>query len=525
MLNLENICLYRSGRQLFRDVSLCIYPGQKIGLIGKNGSGKSSFLSMLIGSLSPDSGTLNFAKNLEIASVSQNFPDISLSARDFIIQGDRPYCRLQQDIPQAEAQEDWELLTSLYSELDAIDGYNTPLRAEHILRGLGFAETDFNHAIATFSGGWRGRLALGQTLMQRSSLLILDEPTNHLDMQAINWLEDWLLAYKGAVIVVSHDCAFLDRIVAHILHIENEKFHSYTGNYSQFTRIKSEKSALQQKHFLKMKKKKEEMMKFVDKFRAKASKAKQAQSRLKALDRLESVEEVFFSSPFNFKFKEVPNCPNLLVDVKKADLGYADKSILPKINFSIRAGSRMGLVGLNGAGKSTLLKTLAGIIPARSGELFHDNRLKVGYFAQHHVESLELNLNPCELYQQSFPGLHLREIRDYLGGFNFSGDKALDVIRHFSGGERARLVLSLIAWQAPNLLLLDEPTNHLDLEMREALTLSLQEFQGAIVLVSHDRSLLKENCNELFLLQEGKVELFDGDIEEYYATLTRSKMG
>jgi len=520
MINLESISLYRSGRQLFQDVSLIIYPGQKIGLIGKNGAGKSSFLSMLIGTLSPDSGVLNFAKSLEIASVSQSFPDITLSARDFIIQGDKAYCQLQLDIPKAEAAEDWELLTALYSELDAIDGYNTPLRAEHILRGLGFLESDFNHPISTFSGGWRGRLALGQTLMQRSSLLILDEPTNHLDMQAINWLEDWLLSYKGALIVVSHDCAFLDRVVGHILHIENEKFHSYTGNYSQFTRIKAEKSALQQKHFLKMKKKKEEMMKFIDKFRAKASKAKQAQSRLKALDRLESVEEVFFSSPFNFRFKEVPNCPNLLVDIKKADLGYADKSILPKINFSIRAGSRLGLIGLNGAGKSTLLKTLAGILPARSGELFHDNRLKVGYFAQHHVENLSLNSNPCELFQRKFPGHHMREVRDYLGGFNFTGEKAVEPIKSFSGGERARLVLALIAWEAPNLLLLDEPTNHLDLEMREALTMSLQDFQGAIVLVSHDRSLLKENCNELFLLQNGKVELFDGDIEEYYATLT-----
>jgi len=496
MLQLDNISLNRNGNLLFKEVSFCIYDGQAIGLIGRNGSGKTSFLSMLIGKLAPESGNINLARGRNIAYVSQTMSESTLPALDFVLEGDEEFCRVQAAIKAAEAAESWDLLTQLYTKLEEIGGYETPLRAKKILRGLRFEEADFLKSVNDFSGGWRSRLNLAQALMVPSEVLLLDEPTNHLDMHAIAWLEQWLKKYKGALIIVSHDCAFLDSVISHVMHLENQTINIYSGNYSNFIEQKALKLMIQQKQYVQIKKQEARLNTFISRFRAKATKAKQVQSRVKALARLESVEEVFEASVFKFEFKQIMEPPPVLMKFDKVDIGYS------------------------GAGKSTFIKALAGVLAPLQGEVFADNRLRLGYFAQHEVEQLAGHLNPVMYFQNLFPEVSFKDIRNYLGGFNFSGDKALQNIEHLSGGERARLVLAIVNWRAPNLLLLDEPTNHLDLEMREALTISLQTFEGAIVLISHDRQLIKENCNELLLVADGACKLYPDDIEEYYHSIS-----
>ncbi|MDB6096810.1 MAG: transporter ATP-binding protein [Francisellaceae bacterium] len=522
MLQLDNISLYRNGNLLFKNVNFCIYDGQALGLIGKNGSGKTSFLSLLRGELTPDSGDINLAKRRNIAHVSQTLVESELPALEFVLTGDAEYTRIQNAIKSAEAKEDWDQLAPLYTQLEEIDGYNTPIRAQQILSGLRFSDQDFLKPVNAFSGGWRSRLGLAQALMTPSEVLLLDEPTNHLDMHAISWLEQWLKTYRGALIIVSHDCAFLDNVISHVLYLDNQTMNISQGNYTQFIEQRALQIALQQKQYAAIQKKEAHLNAFISRFKAKASKAKQAQSRIKALARLETVEQVFQASPFKFEFKQVSEPPPLLMKFDKIDIGYNDVPILNKVSCSIRAGSRLGIIGMNGAGKSTFIKALAGVLPPLKGEAFWDKRLRLGYFAQHEVEQLNDGLTAANYFQTLFPDVQFRDIRNYLATFNFTGDKSLQAIGQMSGGEKARLVLSIINWQAPNLLLLDEPTNHLDLEMREALTMSLQTFEGAIVLISHDRQLISENCNELLLIETGTCKIFPSDIHDYYSTITSS---
>jgi len=512
MIELQSITLHRGNKILLQDASLRIHPGEKTALVGANGAGKTSVFLLLQGRLQLDSGTLSIPSQWRIAHMAQEVSADARSALDYVLDGDTELRRIEQALATAT---DDEQLMHLYGELDAIDGYQAGRRAEQLLHGLGFPTEQWQQPISSFSGGWRIRLNLAQALMCPSDLLLLDEPTNHLDLDASLWLEQWLARYRGTLVLISHDRDFIDNTCEQIVHIENAQLTRYRGNYSAFERQRAERLAQQQIAFEKQQERIEHIQKFVQRFRAKATKAKQAQSRLKELDRMEELAPAHIDSPFDFAFPVPERFSDPLLNLSHATLGYGDKVLQHNLNLSIHPGSRIGLLGANGAGKSTLLKSLAGALPLLEGERVTGEHLKLGYFTQHQLEALDLDASPALHIQRMSPKAREQEIRDFLGGFNFRGEAALAPIRHSSGGEKARLALALIVWQKPNLLLLDEPTNHLDLEMCHALTVALQEFEGSVVVVSHDRHLLRNTVDELLLVADGKVTEFDGDLQDY----------
>ncbi|WP_028886879.1 ATP-binding cassette domain-containing protein [Teredinibacter turnerae] len=517
MIQLNSISLQRGNKVLLEDASLTVFPGQTWGIVGANGSGKSTLFKLLLGEISEDAGSRSMPANWQIAHMAQEISTSTRSALDYVIDGDAPYRDVEGKINSGKYE--GEALAQLYQEMENIDGYTVISRAERLLRGLGFSSDDSTRNTGSFSGGWRIRLNLAQALMCRSDLLLLDEPTNHLDLDATVWLEQWLRQYSGTLLIISHDREFLDNLAESIAHIENAQFNSYSGNYSAFESQRAERLAQQAVEFQKQQQRISEIEDFVRRFRAKASKAKQAQSRLKELERMEKISPAHVDSPFTFRFPEPERLPTTLLSMAKLDIGYPGKTVLPSVNLSLLSSHRIGLLGHNGAGKSSLMKTLAGEIKPLSGEVVEGTHLKIGYFAQHQLEHLDLEAS-CALHiQRLSPSAREQDIRNFLGSFGFQGDRAFETIRHFSGGEKARLALALLAWQKPNLLLLDEPTNHLDLEVRHALELALQAFSGAIVIVSHDRHLLRSTVDEFLLVGDGRIEPFEGTLEDYHKWL------
>lgn len=519
MIQLQALGLQLGTKVLLEKADLTVYPGQKWGIIGANGSGKSSLFKLLLQELQPDSGSLAIPRDWILAHMAQEVAHQERKALDYIIDGDVALRELE---AQIAAETDGEQLARLYSRLEALDGYTAEARAQKLLRGLGFSSTDSARNVTEFSGGWRIRLNLARALMCRSDLLLLDEPTNHLDLDATLWLEQWLNQYSGTLLIISHDRDFLDNVVSNIVNFENTRLISYSGNYSSYEKQKAERLANQAAAFSKQQERIAEIEDFVRRFRAKATKAKQAQSRLKELERMEKIAPAHVDSPFNFRFPEPDRVPQQLLTFAEADIGYGERTVLSCVNASIFGQTRIGLLGHNGAGKSTFIKALIGAIALLRGERVEAAHLKIGYFAQHQLEALDLEAS-CALHLQRLrPTASEQEIRNFLGSFDFKGDRAFEVIRHFSGGEKARLALAILAWQKPNLLVLDEPTNHLDLEVRHALTVALQAFAGAIVVVSHDRHLLRNTVDEFWLIDAGRVEPFAGDLADYQQWLTGS---
>ncbi|MGY8626292.1 ATP-binding cassette domain-containing protein [Chromobacterium violaceum] len=515
MIQLKNLSLRRGLKELLIGANLTLNPGYKAGLTGANGVGKSSLFAMLLGELHADGGDMLLPPNWTVAHVAQETPALERSALDYVLDGDKELRALESQLADAEDKHDGNAIGHLHGELANIDAYSAPARAGKLLTGLGFDEAAQQRPVASFSGGWRMRLNLAQALMCRSDLLLLDEPTNHLDLETVLWLEDWLKAYPGTLLVISHDRDFLDAICSHIVEVASQTLTLYTGNYSQFEVMRAEKLARQQGEYEKQQRQIAHLESFINRFKAKASKARQAQSRVKALEKLERIAPAHIASPFDFHFDSPEHLPNPLLKLDKADAGYGDKTILSGISLSVEAGARIGLLGVNGAGKSTLVKLLSGDLAPQAGERINAQMLKIGYFAQHTLETLRPDESPLQHMQRLAPTTRELEVRSFLGGFNFRGDAATDPVGPMSGGEKARLALAMIVWQKPNLLLLDEPTNHLDLEMRHALTLALQDFTGALIVVSHDRSLLESTTDVFWLVSGGKVQPFDGDLEDY----------
>ena len=515
MIQLKNLSLRRGLKDLLLAANLTINPGNKVGMTGANGTGKSSLFALLRGELHADNGEALIPPHWTMAHVAQETPALAQSALDFVLDGDTELRALEQRLAAAEDSGDGNAIGTLHAELERIGGYSAAARAGKLLAGLGFPVEHQSRAVATFSGGWRMRLNLAQALMCRSDLLLLDEPTNHLDLETVLWLEDWLQAYEGTLIVISHDRDFLDRVVSHIVEVAQQQLTLYTGNYSQFEVMRAEKLALQQGNFEKQQRQIAHLESFITRFKAKASKARQAQSRVKALEKLERIAPAHVDSPFDFHFDTPENLPNPLLKLERADVGYGDTPILRQLSLSVEAGSRIGLLGVNGAGKSTLVKLLAGELQPLAGELINAKMLRIGYFTQHQLDTLRVDESPLWHLQKLAPQAKEVELRSFLGGFNFRGDIVNDKVGPMSGGEKARLALALLVWQKPNLLLLDEPTNHLDLDMRHALMLALQDFGGALIVVSHDRSLLESTTDAFWLVAGGKVQQFDGDLEDY----------
>ncbi len=515
MIYFNNLSLRHGAKVLFNKLTMTVHKGQKIGLTGANGTGKSSLFALVLGELQEDSGTFHMDRHITLAHVAQETPALDSSAIAYVMQGDQELESLQQNIHQAEKDEDGTKLTALHERMMQIDGYAAHARAARLMHGLGFKADKEEQSVSSFSGGWRMRLNLAQALMCRSDVLLLDEPTNHLDLEAVIWLEKWLKNYQGALILISHDRDFLDICVNHIAHIEQQSITLYTGNYSAFERIRAEKLALQQSSYEKQQRQIEHMNSYITRFRAKATKAKQAQSRIKALERMSVIAPAHVDSPFSFSFENPNYVPSPLLRLTKVDAGYGDNRILNNVTMGLLPGERIGLLGHNGAGKSTLIKLLAGDLAPLSGSYEAAQGLRIGYFAQHQLEQLHSELSPVQHLQMLNPSASEKACRLFLGGFAFRDDMATDAIAAFSGGEKARLVLALLVYQKPNLLLLDEPTNHLDLDMRHALTMALQDFEGAMILISHDRHLLRSVCDDLRLVADGKVTTFDGDLDAY----------
>ncbi len=523
MLNFKNITLRRGVKVLFANSSFTIHKSQKVGFTGANGAGKSSLFAMVRNEIHPDEGVFSMPPNLEIAHVAQETPAIGCPAIEYVIDGDAELRRLQIELVAAEAANDGLKQAELHALLEIIGGYTAQARAARLMDGLGFTPDQEQNAVSSFSGGWRMRLNLAQALMCRSDVLLLDEPTNHLDLDAVIWLQEWLCKYPGTLLLISHDRDFLDTITDHIVHIEQNKAEIYTGNYSAFEKMRSEKLAQQQSAYLKQQREIAHIQSFVDRFKAQATKARQAQSRIKALERMELIALAHVDSPFDFSFPALGRMPNPLLKLDKVDVGYGDKTVIKNVNLSIAPGDRIGLLGPNGAGKSSLIKILAGDMIAKTGVRLDAEALKIGYFAQHQLEQLRLDESPLWHLQQLNKQASEKDLRNFLGGFDFQGDKVLEAVKPFSGGEKARLVLAMLVYQSPNLLLLDEPTNHLDLEMRHALSVALQDFQGAMVVVSHDRHLLRSVTDQLLLVADGKVQNFDGDLDDYRNWLNENK--
>lgn len=528
MIVFSEISMRRGSKELLSGVSFSIHPGQNIGLTGANGTGKSSLFALIRGELGQDEGDFSIPINWIIAHVAQETPSSDISAVDYVLQGDQEYIELQKQLETAEG----EKLGELHAQLENIDGYTTESRAAVLLNGLGFSSEQIHHSVNSFSGGWRMRLNLAQALMCRSDLLLLDEPTNHLDLDAVIWLQNWLIQYPGTLILISHDREFLDAVVNHIAYIEHSKLVIYSGNYSAFEKTRAERLAQQQSAHEKQQRERAHMQKYVDRFRAQATKAKQAQSRLKALGRMEEISAAQIDSPFHFSFFEPEKLPERLLNVVEASIGYGDNTIVGNLKMQLMPGQRIGLIGPNGAGKSTLIKFLAGELVAQKGESWQAQDLKIGYFAQHQLEQLNLDQSALEQLRALDKEIDTKDakpareqdLRNYLGGFGFQGERVDEPVKPFSGGEKARLVLALLVYQKPNLLLLDEPTNHLDLQMRHALSVALQGFTGAMVIVSHDRHLLKTVTDELVMVHDGKADLFDGDLDDYANYIKQSML-
>ena len=522
MLNLNKITLRRGTRVLLEEADLTIQPKQRVGLIGANGCGKSSLFALLLQELSLDSGELTLSPHLTIAHLAQETPALKRPAIEYVIDGDHELRKIEIQLQEAEHKQDGYQIAHCHSQLDMVGGYHARARAGTLLHGLGFAPAEHEKNVAEFSGGWRMRLNLAQTLMCRSDLLLLDEPTNHLDLDALLWLEQWLVKYQGTLLLISHDRDFLDNVLTHIAHVEQKKINFYTGNYSAFEHLRAEKLTLQQAFYDKQMRQRQVMQRFVDRFRAKASKARQAQSRLKMLERMADVASAHVDFPFQFQFKTPKKLPSPLLSLDHVTVSYNHSPIFEKTYLSIMPGDRIGIMGPNGAGKSTLMKLLAGELLPTEGTYEKNPHLQIGYFAQHQLEQLRPDATPlAHLQKLATSAETTQQLRDFLGSFGFVGDQALTPVATFSGGEKSRLVLALIVWQRPNLLLLDEPTNHFDIEMRHALTIALQEFQGALVLVSHDRHLLRSTTDSLLLVYNKKVQDFDGDVSDYEAWVMR----
>ena len=529
MITLKNVTLRRSSKVLLDSVSVTINPGESVGLVGRNGAGKSTLFALLNGSLHEDGGDFFMPPQWRMAQVAQNMPETAEPATEFVLNGDTRLAELRLALAQAEASGDGMAIAHAYSDLADAGDHDAVPRAQALILGLGFKVSELDKPVNSFSGGWRMRLQLARALMCPSDLLLLDEPTNHLDLDALVWLEAWLKRYEGTLIVISHDREFLDAITDVTLHIDNAQLTRYGGNYSRFEELRAQQMELQQATYAKQQDKIAHLQKFIDRFKAKASKAKQAQSRVKALERMEKIAPVLASAEFTFEFKEPTNLPNPMLAITDASFGYVDAdsgettTILRHVDRSVLAGQRIGILGANGQGKSTLVKTIAREMGALAGTITEGKGLNIGYFAQQELDVLRPADNPLEhmirlakeLGPNSRESGREQDLRNYLGTFNFSGDMVKQAVGTMSGGEKARLVLAMIVWQRPNLLLLDEPTNHLDLATREALSMALNEFEGTVMLVSHDRALLRAVCDEFWLVGRGQVGPFDGDLDDY----------
>jgi ATP-binding cassette, subfamily F, member 3 len=518
MINFNKVSLRRGSKLLFANGSFNLNMGEKMGLVGANGTGKSSLFALLRHEMHPESGSVDYPEKWRVAHVAQEIEETERSALDFAIDGDVELRALEAELTKAEDTDDGMAIAHIYEEFTRIDAYSIEARAAELLIGLGFPLTQHTQPVSSFSGGWRMRLNLARALMCRSELLLLDEPTNHLDMEAIMWLQDWLAKYEGTILVISHDRNFLDAVVTRVLEIANSALTLYTGTYSDYENQRAERLMQQQSMFEKQQRQITHIESYITRFRAQATKARQAQSRIKALAKLERVAAAHVDSPFTFTFREPETNPHNLFDATKVSVGYEDgPDILSSVTVHVSAGTRVGLLGRNGAGKSTLIKLIAGELEAKQGQLNRDRRMKMGYFAQHQLETLRPDQSALWHMQQVAPEERDQNLRTHLGTFNFPGQTVFDETGKMSGGEKSRLVLAMIIWTRPNLLLLDEPTNHLDLEVRAALTIALQDFAGAVVLVSHDTALIETVVDKYWLIDKGKVALFDGDLGDYRA--------
>ena len=515
MIVFNNLSLKRAQTELLENANATINPKQKVGLVGKNGCGKSSLFALLKKQLQPESGEITYPSNWALSWVNQETPALEISALDYVIQGDREYCRLQAELAQANKCNDGNAIARIHDRLDTINAWTIQSRAETLLHGLGFTQAETAQAVKSFSGGWRMRLNLAQALLCPSDLLLLDEPTNHLDLETVLWLENHLASLPCTQIIISHDRDFLNATTTHTIELSQQKLTQYGGNYDFYQAERAQRLAQQQAAYVKQQAQIKHLQSFIDRFKAKATKAVQAQSRMKALAKLERIAPAHLDSEFSFEFANPTHLPNPLLKLDHADLGYGDNTVLHDITLSLESGARYGLLGVNGSGKSTFIKALAGKIDLLSGNIVRSEKLNIGYFAQHQLDTLRADQSPVWHIQQLSPEVREQEIRNFLGGFNFVGDMAIQKTEPFSGGEKARLALAMIIWQKPNLLLLDEPTNHLDLDMRHALTLALQSFQGALIVVSHDRSLLEATTDSFLLIDKGRLNNFDGDLNDY----------
>ena len=538
MIRFQQVSLARGLKPLFENVDLTLNPGDKIGLIGANGAGKSSLFAILRDELHADQGSIDFPSKWRVAHVAQETPALERTAIDYAIDGDATLRRLEQELADLESQPETShngiLIGEMHGHLADADAYTVRSRAEQLLLGLGFSMEQMEMPVASFSGGWRMRLNLAQALMCPSDLLLLDEPTNHLDLDAIIWLEDWLKRYPGTLLIISHDRDFLDGVVNVIVHIDERKLKRYSGNYSSFERQRAAQLVLAQGMIEKQARQRAHLESYINRFKAQATKARQAQSRMKALAKMEEIAPLRAAAEFSFEFREPANAPNPLLVMEDVNAGYkigdgydtpvVEKIVVSKINFSLQIGQRIGLLGVNGAGKSTLIKTIAGEIAPLNGTSHFGKGLSIGYFAQHQVDMLRHDESPLWHMVKLAPTTREQELRNFLGSFNFNGNMVTSKIAPFSGGEKARLALALIVWQKPNLLLLDEPTNHLDLETREALTEALAQFEGTLVLVSHDRHLLRATTDDFIIVADGKLQPFDGDLDDYRDWLFKTKL-
>jgi ATP-binding cassette subfamily F protein 3 len=529
MIRLSQVTLIRGTKVLLEAADVALNPGDKIGLIGANGAGKSSLFAMLRGELHQDLGEFDFPSRWRVAYVAQETPALDRPAIEYAIDGDTTLRRLEGELAAAEAADDGMLIGEIYGAMGDADAYTVRSRAEQLLYGLGFSHEQMEQPVASFSGGWRMRLNLAQALMCPSDLLLLDEPTNHLDLDAILWVEEWLKKYEGTLVIVSHDRDFLDGVVNVIVHIDGKKLKRYGGHYSSFERQRMAAIVLVAGQVEKQARERAHLESFIERFRAKASKAKQAQSRMKMLAKMEELAPLHVSAPFSFEFRDPVRAPDPLLVLDHVDAGYrlpdgTEKVVVRDIGFSLQSGQRYGLLGINGAGKSTLIKTIAGELAPLSGTANFNKGLAVGYFAQHQVEMLRDDESPLWHFQRMTTRVRDQELRSFLGSFNFAGEMAIRPITNFSGGEKARLALAMIVWERPNLLLLDEPTNHLDLETREALTVALAQFEGTLVLVSHDRHLLRATTDQFLIVADGTLQPFDGDLDDYRDWLFKTKL-
>ena len=524
MIQFKQLTLVRGLKVLIQAASLQLHPGHKVGLTGANGAGKSSLFALLRGEMQLESGDLDMPSTWVIAHVAQETPALAMPAIEFVLDGDVELRHIEAALIDAETNHKGELIAELHNRLMDIDGYSAKARAAELLSGLGFSQANLQQAVSTFSGGWRVRLNLARALMCRSDLLLLDEPTNHLDLDAVIWLEGWLQSYRGTLVLISHDRDFLDAIVNHIAHIEQQTLTLYRGGYSDFERQRAEKLALQQAMFEKQQRKVSHLQSYIDRFRVQATKARQAQSRIKALERMEMISAAHVDSQFNFEFRAPIAAPDPLLVLDDMSVGYNNVALIKDIALAIRPGERLGLLGRNGAGKTTLIKLLANELQPLSGKRVEGKDLNIGYFAQHQLEQLRPDESPLQHMLKLDPLTREQEHLNYLGGFDFKGEMARSPCTNFSCGEKSRLALALLIWTRPNLLLLDEPTNHLDLEMRHALTLALQDYEGGVILVSHDRALLRATCDEFILVADGKAVPFDSDLEGYSQWLNEQRL-